>query len=252
MLGTAILEINGEVIDLGSRRAVYLLSLLCTREEPISMDKILEEMWPDWDYHTARNNFYFTLHRLRKFLNNKDLIPFKNGQCWIESELFWTDIKQFDLLVEESRRLLNSNQKNRALAMLTHASALYRGELLEGMELGPILALEKETMAKKYCVSLVATGQILLEIGDYHRAVEVLTQASLNAFADEQLYRLLMLAYYASGNRRQALEIYQNFSQFLDEEMGAQPQKATRQLRDLIRSGQDISITEIVGHNCYL
>ena len=152
MLGTAILEINGEVIDLGSRRAVYLLSLLCTREEPISMDKILEEMWPDWDYHTARNNFYFTLHRLRKFLNNKDLIPFKNGQCWIESELFWTDIKQFDLLVEESRRLLNSNQKNRALAMLTHASALYRGELLEGMELGPILALEKETMAKILCI----------------------------------------------------------------------------------------------------
>ena len=231
---------------MGSRRAVYLLSLLCTREEPVSMDKILEEMWPDWDYYTARNNFYFTLHRLRKSLNNKDLIGFKNGQCWINQDIVWTDIKQFDLLVEESRRLLNNNQQKKSLTMLSHASAHYRGELLEGMELGPILALEKDAAAKKYCASLSEAGRILLEIGDYQQAVEVLTRASLNDFFDEQSYRLLMLACYASGNQRQALEIYQKFSKLLREEMGAHPQKATRQLRDLILSGQDIPVPEMI------
>lgn len=247
MLGPLVVDINGRAYrNMSLRKAIYLLSLIAVKEESVSLDVIIEEMWPEWDFKLARNNFYFTLHRLRELLGNKDLIIFKDGQCRINPDSFWTDIQYFNAIISSVKNLSKANQKQEALELLAKANQLYRGELLAGENLGALLTLEREALSKKYCHCLVTMGKLLLELGRHKEAVSVLTQACSDSFADEYSVRLLMLAHYAMGNQWQALQTYNKLSQYLLSELGSRPHRITTKLHDLIKNGQNPSLLETI------
>ena len=128
--------------------------------------------------------------------------------------------------------------------MLTKANQLYRGELLAGENLGALLTLERQALSKKHHQCLSMRGRLLLELGWYEEAVNVLTLACSASFADENSVRMLMLAYYSLGNQWQALQTYTNFRQYLRSEMGTKPHRTTTELRDLIRNGENPSLSE--------
>ncbi len=245
MLGPFTLEINGEELkNIGANKALYLLKYLCMKNKPCSIEELINEMWPEWDIKLAKNNFYYTLHGLRKLLGNKDIVQFKNGLCEIKDEFYWKDIDQFNYLINKSRDLYQNKKNQQALELLNQASSLYRGEFLEGENLDTTLSLEREFINKKYYMLLINKGRILLEEGDYEKANDILIKALHSPFSEEYTYRLLMATYYKMGNQWQALDVYKKLRDYMSANMGLKPCKTTEALRDCIVNGKNLDLLD--------
>ncbi|MEA1962055.1 MAG: BTAD domain-containing putative transcriptional regulator [Bacillota bacterium] len=248
LLGPFYMDINGTVYENnGKRKVLHLLKLLAIRKEPLPVDSLIEEMWPGWDSKLGKNNFYFTLNQLRTLLGGKDMVYYKNGLCSIKQEQVWSDIDYFKYLIGHSKKLYQANEQTGAVNALIEAVDLYRGEFLEGDSLSESLSNERETLAKTYHDCLISSGKIFLELGQVEQAIKVLSQACSVPFSDEHSYRLLMLAHYAFGNQWQALEIYNNLSQYLFENYQSNPHKLTDELRALISSEAYIPLPEAIN-----
>ncbi len=247
MLGPLVVDIDGKkMANLRLKKPLYLLALLAAKSVPVSMDTVIEEMWPDTDVKSARSNFHYTLNRLRNFLGKHNFIILKDGLCSLNWDEVWTDIHQFRELNEKAAKLIDSNQISEAIELLKEAITIYRGDLLEGESLGPLLTVESEALAKRNYDCLVTLGRLLLQTGEYEEALNILNRASSQSFADENSYRLLMLAHYALCNPGQALQIYNKLERTLASEFQANPHRRTKELRDLIRSGTDQPVSELV------
>jgi|GEM_PF-6526502 len=247
VLGPLIVNINGtKHVNLGLKKPLYLLALLAAKSVPVSMETVMEEMWPETDIKFARNNFHFTLNRLRNFLGSHDFIILKDGMCSLNQDKVWSDVRQFKSLNEKAARHIESNQISEAINLLRQSFKIYRGDLLEGENLGPLLTVESEALAKESYDSLVTLGRLLVQTGEYEEALNTLTRASSKSFADENSYRLLMLAHYALCNSGQALQIYNKLEKNLASEFQVRPHRRTRELRDLIRSGIDQPVSDLL------
>jgi DNA-binding SARP family transcriptional activator len=156
------------------------------------------------------------------------------------------DIRQFNSLNERAAKSIDSNQVSEAIGLLKESIKLYRGNLLEGESLGPLLSIESASVEKTIFGSFVALGKLLLQTGEYEEALSILSKATAISFADENLYRLLMLVYYALCNPGQALQIYNKLEKYFAAEFQTSPHRKTRELRDLIREGTDQSISYLI------
>ncbi len=240
MLGPLIVEVKGVLHEhLGLKKPNYLLALLAAKSTPINMDVIIEEMWPERDAKLAKDNFHFTLNRLRKFLGIDGIISLKDGICSINTEKLWVDIQQFNELNERAAKLIVQDRKQEAVDVLKESSKLYRGELLEGEFLGPLLMIDREALAKKDYDSLVTLGKVLLSMNRNEEAAGILTAASTKSFADENSFRLLMLAHYSMGNKAAALKTYKRLEEYLATELDTSPHQKTEQLRGLIKDEKE-------------
>jgi len=247
MLGQLVIDINGTIYkNIGLKKAMNLLTLLAVKSAPVSMELIIEEMWPDRDIKLAKNNFHYTLNRLRNFLGNPELIILKDGLCSLNLDKCWIDVRHFKKLNERAKQLISLNKKSEASDLLQESSRVYRGDLLEGESLGPFLSIERNALAKYSYDSLVTLGTLLLELGNYEKAVNILTEACFKAFADEDAYRLLMLAHYECGHQWQALQTYNKLDNYLASELDASPHPKTKKLRNLIRDGIDQPIPVLI------
>ncbi len=247
MLGPLVIDVNGtKHVNLGLKKPFYLLALLAAKSVPVSMETIIEEMWPETDIKSARNNFHYTLNRLRNFLGNHNFIILKDGLCSLNLDEVWIDIRHFRELNERAAKVIDSNQILEAIDLLKESFKIYRGDLLEGESLGPLLTVESEALVKRSYDSLVTLGRLLLQTGEHEEALNILTKASSKSFADENSYRLLMLAHYALCNPGQALQTYNKLEKTLASEFQASPHRKTKELRDLIRSGLDQPVSDLV------
>lgn len=246
VLGPMIVVANGNTHqNLRLNRPIYLLALLATQTVPVNTETIINEMWPDMGISAAKNNLYYTLNQLRKFLNDHDCVILKDGLCSLNTDKVWTDITEFKMLNKKAAGLVESNRVPEAINLLKETIGLDRGDLLEGANLGPLLSVEREAAAKTSYDSLVMLGRLLLQTGEYEEAVNVLSRATSKFFADEDSYRLLMLAHYALFCPAKALSVYNRLEKYLAEEFETSPHRKTKELRNLIRDGTDKQISEL-------
>lgn len=242
LMGPFSMEINGtQIRKFSSRKALYMLKMLGTRTEAISVQKLIQELWSDWETKSAMNNFYFTLHQLRKILGNNDVVSFQDGLCKLESPFYWTDVRYFDSLVTEAKVHMREKREKEALELLDKAAKLYRGEFLEGEELGEILTMEREHLERKYYEILLCKAKILTKHNKFSKAIEVIEKARQSSFFDEDAHRILMIAFYSQGNLKQAAEIYKKLKNDLHIEMEAIPNNLTTMIYDRICKGNDVS-----------
>jgi DNA-binding SARP family transcriptional activator len=247
ILGSLMIDVNGaKQVNFGLRKPLYLLALLAAKAFPVSVEVVIDEMWPEMNINSARNNFYFTLNRLRNVLGNHDFIILKDGLCSLNPDKVWTDIGQFKSLCEKAAKFIDLNQIFKAINLLEEAFTIYRGDFLEGESLGPLLTVEREVMAKKSFDSLVLLGRLLMQTGEYEEALKILSKVSSNPFADENLSRLLMLAHYTLCNPGQALKIYNKLEKILASEFQTSPHRKTKELRDLIRGGTNQPVSDLI------
>lgn len=244
LLGLLTIEVEGQLLKkLTNRKPLTLLKLLAIHDKPLSMEKIVAEMWPDLEVTEARNNFYFTIHQLRKLLNSKAAIIYKDGFCSLNSELCLVDLHLFHQWAAAGEKLYLDGQQDEALEKLQAAQRLYKGALLENEQLSDILFWKRESLAKKFYQLLILSGELYIEKLYYKNAIEVLNKACEQEWAEEYAYRLLMLAYYYNGERMQAIEVYNKLTIYLKRYLGIEPSKLTTDLNTAIKNDAQIPIS---------
>ncbi len=233
-------QYNQQITEFTSRKALYLLKILSTKRGPISVYRLIQEMWPDWETKSAMNNFYFTLHQLRKNLGNKEAITFKDGLCWLEPAFFWCDIQQFQANIIRSKELIKGGMGEETLELLIQTSNFYRGDFLEGEELGEILTQEREFVERKHYAVLLLIAKLFIKAKRFNKVIEIVEVIKSSHLLDEDANRFLMVAYYAQGNTKKVTELYKKLKADLYEEVKVSPHPLTVNLYDQIIKGEDV------------
>ncbi len=212
-----------------SRRTIALLAYLVSEGRPFSREHLSTLFWPDEEPAKGRANLRRELHNLSKILPD----------CWMlegQSVAFTPtshtviDTIHLEALLEEQR--------------WNEASQLISGQFLEGFYLENHNAFEGWLEAERLRWvrhSEAVMGHVIeghIRRGRYNDALAYAQYQLQRTPWNEALHRQVMRLLVWTGQRGAALHQYQSCLEALNEELGVEPNEATRQLFQRIKTGK--------------
>ncbi len=236
LLGRFHVSIADNAIRFPTRKAESLFAhLLLNLHKPIARDKIVTMFWPDTIESRARRNLSTTLWRIRRAIGNgtsSDLRIQVGKDCVeLQCDQLEVDVIEFKTLLESAADLSGKER----LEVLKRAESIYIGDFLEGFT--DEWCEEERRYERRLYVDLLkklVSGN--KGVGDYKTAIAFAQRAVALEPLDEEIHRELMLLYYLSRNRTQALAQYEILRRLLEDELGVQPSAPTTELQQYIQS----------------
>ena len=231
-------EDEGEVrLGRGKQRALLAL-LLLHRDEAISTDRIVDELWGEQPPATAAKIVQNYVLQLRRALEDggsadADLITQGRGYL-LRVEPGRLDLDRFEALVEAGERALGSGEAAQAAETLREALALWRGPPLADFAYEPFAQAAIERLEDQRLAALERRIEADLALGRHADVVGELKELVSVHPLHEGFRAQLMLALYHSGRQAQALEVYRDARRSLVEELGIDPSPALQQLEQAI------------------
>lgn len=191
------------------RPLALLKALIALGGRDVAASRLCECLWPDSDGDFGAGNLAITVHRLRSLLQTKTAILSDNGKLSLNESVCWVDVWNFERLVNDGLRSLDSRSAgNGSEIQLSAALRLYAGDFLvreseEYWMLAPRLRL------KVKLERLVAALSAHLEHQNrYTHAVDICLRAlELDPF-NELFYRRLMNCHLKQGEFSSVLSAY--------------------------------------------
>jgi DNA-binding SARP family transcriptional activator/ABC-type branched-subunit amino acid transport system substrate-binding protein/DNA-binding beta-propeller fold protein YncE len=230
MLGPlAVIESDAEIpLGAGKQRALLAL-LLLHRNEPVSNERLTDWLWQGEPPATAQKSLQVYVSGLRKVLGDGRLET--QGRSYLlHVQAGELDLDRFEQLLEQARGC----EPKAAAALLREALDLYRGEPLAELRYEQIAQAE---IARLEELKLQTTEERIDAELDCGREQELVAELEGLVTAHplrERLRGQLMLALYRTGRQADALAVYRQGTQLLDEELGLQPSPQLRELEQAI------------------
>ena len=208
------------------------LGYLGLQQRWVARDELLVLFWPDRPEETARGN-------LRPLLASLVREPRAPGVEREPSRVRW--------LVESDHDELVTAHRERRWA---DAWRLAGGALLEGVstprapEFESWLELERAGVRDVIHAAGMHVADAALEAGELHEAGEALTALHRLDPLDEAVLRRLMAALARRGARGDALAAFDAFVERCRDELGAEPERATVDVAEAVRSGREGTTVE--------
>lgn len=232
LLGGFQARAAGQEIDVPGRKERALLAFLAIPAgESRSRDKLAGLLWSDRGDTQARESLKQAVFKLRKSLDGVQPSPLRAEREFVtlERQAVTVDVTEFEQLIDEG-----------TMEALVRAAALYRGDLLDGLDLRDPAFDEWLLMEKQRLRDLAR--QALAKLIDWHMSGGAHDQAAAVARRllaidplQEGAHRALMQVYSAQGQTALALKQYQLCCDALQNEVGARPEAETEQLYQSIR-----------------
>ncbi len=218
-------------IGAAKRRAV-LAALLVHRGEPVSIDTLIEELWPDGPPAKAANLVSIHIYHLRKLIGDAEgqvLVTRAPGYQLVlaPGEL---DADRFAALVTGGRRALGGGTPERAAELLGEALGLWRGRPLADVAATALVAAEADRLVESRAGAEELYAEACLACGRYAEVVPRLRRLLADHPLREKLWALLMRALCGAGRQAEALEVYEQARKTISEELGVDPGAELRQL----------------------
>jgi DNA-binding SARP family transcriptional activator len=210
---------EGNPVGLGGRNQRAVLALLLLRaNEPVSAERLVDQLWGEHAPRTATTSLQNTVSQLRKLLGPGLLLTRSSGYA-LELDPAQLDLMRFERLVREAR----SAEADRRAELLREALGLWRGS--------PLADLESETFAQSEIHRLEGLRLGVLEeriAADLDLGADAELAAEIEALVRahpvrERLRANLMLALYQCGRQAEALTAFHDARRTLVEELGIEP-----------------------------
>jgi DNA-binding SARP family transcriptional activator/ABC-type branched-subunit amino acid transport system substrate-binding protein len=230
ILGPLEVSESGRVIALGGGKQRALLAvLLLRRNEVVSTDRLIEDLWSGRPPATALKIVQLYVSQLRKALGEGVLVTRAPGYLLAVGP-GQLDADRAGRLLEEARGALAAGDAAAASDSLREALALWRGPVLSDFaydefaqsEIGRLGALRIDTVEERIEADLA--------LGRHADLVPELTVLVGEQPLRERLRAQLMLALYRCGRQADALAVHRDARRVLDEELGLAPGKALQEL----------------------
>lgn len=217
------------------------------RGEPLSRDRILEDLWPGLPPDQGRAALRTTYSRLRQTLDPylRAKVPARYFAVSSETYRFdpkgavQVDIEDFQSAVRQALAASGNDD------MPTLSPALMQ-TLEQWTPLLPELPLEdwlletRERLHTYYVEGCLLAAQSFLARGQPAEALPWARRAVETAPWLEQGYQMLMRAYARQGQRASALKTFQQATIALQRELSVKPSPLTRWLAERLQNGEDI------------
>src|SRR5918996_908227 len=234
LLGPLEVSRQGRAVPIGGPKPRALLAALALdARRVVSVDGLLESLWPGEPPETAAHAVQVYVSQLRKVLG-PDTITTRPPGYVLELDPGGVDVHRFARLVGEGRETLGAGDPATASSTLREALALWRGPALADFTYEPFAQTEIARLEELRVVALEERIEADLALG---RHTEVVSE--LEALVESQPLRerprgQLMLALYRSGRQADALAAYREARETLVEELGIEPGPELRKLEGAI------------------
>ncbi|MFU8802395.1 MAG: BTAD domain-containing putative transcriptional regulator [Bradymonadaceae bacterium] len=245
-LGTLRLKRDGESLnpeDFGRRSSLDILKILAlTPGRSRAGEQLIEMLWPEIDEDSGKNRLHVALHSLRTILEPAGrrgkwrFVRTHQGQYLLEGgEGVWIDFVEFESLWRKVRcgrsaRHSDSDWQGPLERML----ALYQGDLFADSLYADWCEGQRTRLRRIFLEATNLHADVLIEAGQFDRAIERLQYGLLIEEFDDTLNRRLIEVLLAAGKRRLAQEVYEVYVRRLHHELDCKPQPETLRLGELL------------------
>jgi YVTN family beta-propeller protein len=219
-------------LALGSPRQRALLALLLIHlGEPVSSDRLVDELWGGAAPVSAVKIVQGYVSNLRKVLGEGLLVTSGRGYV-LQAQEGETDAGRFAQLVAEGRGALADDDPRTAASRLRDALGLWRGPAFADFAYESFAQPEIARLDESRFAALEACIDAELAFGEHVKLVPELELLVREQPLREHFVGQLMTALYRCARQAEALECYRGARRRLVEELGLEP---GRELQDLER-----------------
>ena len=229
VLGPLEAEAAGQGVELGGRRQQRVLAtLLLSPNRTVPMSRLVEACWDDDPPDSARRQVLNRLAALRAVLTPAGAY-IDSGESGYRLRVAPTEL---DLLVFED--LVRRGRAAGDAGLLRQALGLWRGPALADLG-GTVLEREAARLAEYRLAVWEECLELELAAGGNPRVVDELRGLVADHPVREKLVGLLMTALAGRGRRQEALTAYRDLADRLAAELGVDPSRELRRIRDSIQ-----------------
>ena len=225
---------SGPVPVEASKQRALLALLLLHRNEVVSAERLIDQLWGDRPPKTARKTLQMHVSHLRRSLG-PDVVVTRAPGYVLDVEPGQLDLERFEALVEEARTAAPAT----AARLLREALALWRGPPLADLEYEPFAQGEIARLEELRLAALEARIDAEHALGQHVESVGELEALAVAHPLRERIRGQLMLALYRSGRQADALESYRQARLTMVEELGIEPGRELRDLEQAILRQED-------------
>ncbi|MCX4625779.1 BTAD domain-containing putative transcriptional regulator [Streptomyces sp. NBC_01443] len=232
-------------VDLGPVRRQAVLAVMALRPgTSVSHEDLLDGVWGAALPGSGRRVLPSYVFALRKALDlegtglEHSVIRSSQGRYGIAVDGIRIDVAELAEQVQDAQRAKASGDVVTAMARLTDALALFRGEPLAGLP-GPFAQAERRRLAEQRITLQSERLECLVLSGRAAEALDGLAALSASAPYDEALLALHMRALYAGQRQAEALNAYQGMRERLRDELGVSPGAALSQVYEAVLRRDD-------------
>lgn len=253
LLGSPQIELKGEPIQTGLRKASALLIYLAVTRQAYNRDVLAALLWPDNSQAEARGNLRRALYRLNQGLQataiavDGEMLQFDPAlERWIDIEQFLeiaVSVMPGGQTAEQTDRLSDGEVlEPKTLDRLEQAVNLYRGDFLAGFSLPDAPAFdewvffEADHLRQVYSRMLAQLAAGYQDNRDLPRAIEHARRWLALDNLHETAHRRLMELYALAGQTAAALRQYDECARLLEENFGLQPDAKTQALHQAVQT----------------
>jgi DNA-binding SARP family transcriptional activator len=244
LLGEQVIgDATGTVRTRSSRTVALVAFLVVHAGSPQTRQRIAALFWPDSTDEQALTNLRRELHHLRNALGGEpSLVVTPKDLCWRDTGTCRVDVRAFDSEREAALAAAATGDSEEVLAHAAAAVDQYRGEFLPGGYDDWLLdaRTELERRCVELCDLICATRA---RTGDLTGAVDAARRRIQLRPLEEVGYRRLMELQGDLGDRAGAVSTYHHCASVLENELGVEPDPATRTSLDrlLARAGPAVA-----------
>jgi DNA-binding SARP family transcriptional activator len=215
--------------------------LLTHRGHVVSIDQLLEILWPDDHPDAARRRLHVRISQLRHILDPDNpsayILTAKGGYSFNPEADRCLDIVEFETCAKKGRRFQEEHNFAEAITAYEAACTLYKGDFLEEDLYEDWTFAQRERLRERFLMVLTELAECYAQQGRYRRTIARCHQVLTVDPCRETVYVRLMLYHYYAGEQVQALRTYERCCQVLAEELDVEPLPTTTVLAQQIRDG---------------
>jgi DNA-binding SARP family transcriptional activator len=219
----------------GARQRALLAVLLLRAGEPVSRERLIEDLWGERPPDGAAKTVQAVVSRLRRALGGEAARLIRGAAGYrMRVEPDELDLGRFERLCEDGRRALAAGRHERAAARLRAALEEWRGPPLADVALEPFAPPEIARLEDLRAAAVEDRIEADLAMGRGAELVGELEALVAGEPLRERLRGQLMLALYRAGRQGEALDAYREGVRTLDAELGLGPGPELERLQDAI------------------
>ncbi len=254
LLGTFQARLDGlPVTGFESGKVRALLAYLAVESDgPHTRDELAVLLWPDQPDQTARTNLRQALANLRQAIGDQRVAPpflvvTRDSVQFNRESDYSLDVTSFTHQLDGCARHAHrhADRCRTCSARMEQAVALYRGDLLLGLNVTDSVpfeewaTLKRESLHQRALDALTRLAASHERRGEYERAKRCAArQLELDPWREEA-HRQTMRLLARMGQRSTALDQYERCRRILGSELGVEPARETTWLYEHIRDGSN-------------
>ncbi|WP_431964260.1 BTAD domain-containing putative transcriptional regulator [Actinacidiphila sp. bgisy160] len=240
VLGPVRLHKEGVEAGAGQpRQCAVLASLLLRAGKPVSLSRLVQDVWGDDAPPSAVGSVRTYVYRLRQALGGKSdsSVSLVDGGYLLRIQPDALDLNRFKETTARARKARGTGDLTVAASLLTEALEMWRGVALAGVP-GPFADQQRSVLGELRLACVEEQLACEVERGRYTEAAAELSALLVEHPLRERICGLLMTALYGAGRQSEALTIYHTTSHLLRQRLGVSPSPELQQVHERILSGR--------------